>query len=87
MDENGNLTLQLWVDDEMIADLEHWHYNTFRAHWRNRSMREKFITFDLDQSGEVKQLNVNFTLRQILISVGIYPSDYYRIVEYKKTIN
>ena len=85
LDDNGHLVMQLWDDDEMIADLEHWHYDTFRAHWRNRSMREKFITFDLDQFGEVKQLNVNFTLRQILISVGIYPADYYRVVEYKKS--
>ncbi len=84
MGEHGQLVMQLWDDDEMIADLEHWHYDTFRAHWRNPAMREKFITFDLDQFGEVKQLNVKFTLRQILISVGIYPTDYYRIVEYKK---
>lgn len=81
---DGQLVMQLWDDDEMIADLEHWHYDTFRAHWRNRSMREKFITFDLDQFGQVKQLNVKFTLRQVLISVGIYPTDYYRVVEYLK---
>ncbi len=84
LDDKGQLVMQLWDDDEMIADLEHWHHDTFRAHWRNPAMREKFITFDLDQFGEVKQLNVKFTLRQILISAGIYPADYYRIVEYKK---
>ncbi len=82
--EDGRLIMQLWDDEEMIADLEHWHYDTFRAHWRNPSMREKFITFDLDQYGEVTQLNVKFTLRQVLISVGIYPTDYYRIVEYRR---
>ncbi len=84
LDEDGRLIMQLWDDEEMIADLEHWHYDTFRAHWRNPSMREKFITFDLDQYGEVTQLNVKFTLRQVLISVGIYPTDYYRIVEYQR---
>ncbi len=84
LSENGQLVMQLWDDPEMIADLEHWHYDTFKAHWRNRSMREKFITFDLDQFGEVKQLNVKFTLRQLLTSVGIYPVDYYRIVTYSK---
>ncbi len=82
--EDGHLVMQLWNDEEMIADLEHWHFDTFRAHWRNRSMREKFVTFDLDSLGTVKQLNVQFTLRQILISAGIYPSDYYRIVPYRK---
>ncbi len=83
--ENGQLVMQLWDDPEMIADLEHWHYDTFRAKWRNTSMREKFITFGLNQLGEVTQMNVKFTLRQVLISVGIYPTDYYRIVEYEKT--
>ncbi len=83
-EEDGNLVMQLWDDPEMIADLEHWHYDPFRAVWRNPAMREKFIHFDLDQFGQVKQLNVKFTLRQILISVGIYPTDYYRVVEYER---
>ncbi len=83
--EGGSLEMQLWDDPEMIADLEHWHHNTFRAFWRNRSMREKFITFDLDTQGQVHRLNVEFTLRQILTSVGIYPAHYTRTVEYIKT--
>ncbi len=86
VNERGTLEMQLWDDPEMIADLEHWHYDTFRAIWRNTSMREKFICFDLDQYGRAHRLNVNFTLRQILISVGIYPADYYRIVEYERFI-
>lgn len=85
LSDEGQLVMQLWDDDEMVADLEHWHYNTFRAHWRNPAMREKFITFDLDHFGEVNQLKVKFTLRQVQISVGIYPTDYYRIVGFKKS--
>lgn len=85
INDDGRLVMQLWDDDEMIADLEHWHYDTFRAHWRNPAMREKFITFDLDQYGEVYQVNVNFTLRQRLISAGIYPAEYMRTVTYAKT--
>ncbi len=84
LNDRGRLEMQLWDDDEMIAELEHWHYDTFRAHWQNSSMREKFISFDLDQFGKVHRLNVKFTLRQVLISVGIYPTDYYRIVEYTR---
>ncbi len=82
--EDGSLVMQLWNDPDMIADLEHWHYDTFRAHWRNTSMREKFIHFDMNQFGEISRLNVRFTLRQILISAGIYPADDYRIVEYQR---
>ncbi len=82
--DDGQLVMQLWDDDEMIADLEHWHHDTFRAHWRNPAMREKFVTFQLNALGEVSELHVNFTLRQILISAGIYPADYYRVVKYNK---
>lgn len=82
--DDGQLVMQLWEDDEMIADLEHWHHDTFRAHWRNPAMREKFVTFQLNALGEVSELHVNFTLRQIRISAGIYPAEYYRIVKYDK---
>ncbi len=84
LDEKGQLSMQLWDDPEMIADLEHWHYDTFRAHWRNRSMREKFITFDLNEEGKASHLNVSFTLRQILIAVGIYPADHKRMVRFTR---
>ncbi len=84
IDQGGQLVLQLWDDPGMIADLEHWHYDTFRAHWRNRAMREKFIAFDMDETGAVSHLNIHFTLRQILISVGIYPADYTREVRYSR---
>ncbi len=84
LDSEGELVMQLWDDPEMIADLEHWHYDTFRAHWRNTSMREKFITFDMNRYGEINRLNVKFTLRQVLIAAGIYPTDYYRIVSYTR---
>jgi CubicO group peptidase (beta-lactamase class C family) len=80
----GGLEMQFWEDDEMVATLEHWHYDTFRASWKNPAMREKFVTFQLDSMGRVSQLNVTFTLRPVMIQVGLYPTDYYRVVEYKK---
>lgn len=85
LSDNGTLEILFWGDPEMVADMEHWHFDTFRASWRNRAMREKFVSFDLGQDGRVRQLNVNFTLRPLMIEAGIYPADYFRIVEYKKT--
>jgi len=84
MGSDGNLELHFWDDGETIADLEHWHYDTFRATWRNHAMREKFVTFDIDQDGNVHRLNVNFTLRPFLLQAGIYPTDHYRIVSYER---
>ncbi len=85
MGSNGKLELHFWGDGKSIADLEHWHYDTFRASWRNPAMREKFVIFDLDQNGNVHRLNVNFTLRPSVLQAGIYPANFYRIVSYEKT--
>ncbi len=82
--DEGTLELCFWGDPEMVADLEHWHYDTYRASWRNPAMREKFVSFDLDQESRVRQLNVNFTLRPAMIEVGLYPASYTRMVEYKR---
>lgn len=84
LNQEGKLELHFWDDETLIADLEHWHYDTFRAHWRNPAQREKFVTFDLGSHGKPKTLNVEFTLRPVLLQVGIYPTDYYRIVEFEK---
>jgi CubicO group peptidase (beta-lactamase class C family) len=82
--KNGILELHFWGDEKMVADLEHWHYDTFRAAWRNPAMGKKFVNFDLGQDGKIRQLNVNFTLRPVMIEVGNYPAGSYRVVEYKK---
>ena len=70
--------LQFWNDPDMIADLEHWHYDTFRAVWRNRSMREEFVYFTRDRDGAVDKLNIEWVLRPTLLQVGAYPSSYTR---------
>ena len=82
----GLLELCFWGDPGAVATLEHWHFDTFRATWKNPAMREKFVNFDLDQEGNVRQLNVTFSLRPPMIEVGLYPATYNRIVEYKKDI-
>jgi CubicO group peptidase (beta-lactamase class C family) len=82
--EDGSLAVHFWEDDTLIADLEHWHYDTFRAAWRNPAQREKFVWFDLDADGSPNTLNVEFTLRPVLLQVGIYPSDYTRTVRFRR---
>lgn len=83
--DDGDLALTFWDNEEMTLDLEHWHHDTFRGHWRNPAMREKFVWFDMDDSGEVATLNVRWTLRPVLLQVGAYPTDYYRVVEFERT--
>jgi Domain of unknown function (DUF3471) len=38
------------------GELEHWHYDTFRATWTARNMGRSFVTFALDSDGKVRAL-------------------------------
>jgi CubicO group peptidase (beta-lactamase class C family) len=40
----------------LVADLAHWHYDTFRAIWRQRRLGKSYITFTLDETGKVDEL-------------------------------
>jgi CubicO group peptidase (beta-lactamase class C family) len=77
--EGDRLVLQFWGDPEMIADLQHWHHDTFRVVWRNRAMREEWVWFTLGRDGAVDALHMQWTLRPQLLQVGAYPTDYYRV--------
>ncbi len=83
--ENGELSIRFWDNEEMTADLEHWHHDTFRVVWHNRALREDFLSFRLGFDGDVESFDKQFTLRPAMLQVGTYPSDYYRIVNFEKT--
>ena len=36
-----------------FADLQHWQYDTFKAHWRDRTIEDAFVTFSLKADGSV----------------------------------
>lgn len=52
--ENGKL--RVTYGTMFDGELEHWHYDTFRATWKARSMGRTFLTFTLDADGKVKSL-------------------------------
>jgi hypothetical protein len=37
----------------MIGDLQHWQYDTFRAHWRVHTIEDAFVTFSLNADGTI----------------------------------
>ncbi len=74
--EGNKLILHFWNTEGLEASLEHWHYDTFRAIWKNQAQREEFMQFHLDKSGNVEALDFEFVLRPMLLQVGAYPSDY-----------
>lgn len=78
------LEIKLWDNEEVVADLEHWHYDTYRAIWRNRAQREEFLYFSVGKDGSIEALNFEFALRPLLLQVGAYPSNYTRTVRFDR---
>lgn len=54
--ENGHLVAR--VGAPIVADLEHWHYNTFRAVARDRALGKLFVNFALGTDGKVASMKV-----------------------------
>ena len=55
-EENGKLVLH--YGPTFTGDLEHWHYDTFRVTWRDRTLGKGFATFTLNAQGKVAEMRV-----------------------------
>ncbi len=82
--DGDDLSITFWGDESQVLELEHWHHDTFRGSWVNPAQREKFVWFTRDHDGEVDRLHVHWTLRPILLQVGLYPANYTRIVTFER---
>jgi CubicO group peptidase (beta-lactamase class C family) len=52
--ENGGLVMTFDHTPSMIGDLQHWQYDTFKAHWRDRTIEDAFVTFWLKPDGSIE---------------------------------
>ena len=52
-DESGQLIFSLDHTPKAIADLQHWQHDTFKAHFRDRTIEDAFVTFTLKPTGEI----------------------------------
>jgi CubicO group peptidase (beta-lactamase class C family) len=43
-----------------IADLTHWHFDTFRARFRSPALRDRAVTFTIDRNGHAAALDIAF---------------------------
>lgn len=57
-DENGHLVLRFAHSPEFTADLEHWQYDTFVAHWRTKTIPDAYITFSLTANGDIDMMKM-----------------------------
>ncbi|MGA7894229.1 MAG: serine hydrolase, partial [Candidatus Sulfotelmatobacter sp.] len=51
--ENGCLVISFDHTPGMIGDLQPWLYDTFKAHWRRRTIEDAFVTFSLKSDGDI----------------------------------
>jgi CubicO group peptidase (beta-lactamase class C family) len=51
--DNGGLVVTFDHTPSMIGDLQHWQYDTFKAHWRDRTIEDAFVTFSLKPDGSI----------------------------------
>jgi hypothetical protein len=51
--ENGGLVISFDHTPGMVGDLQHWQYDTFKAHWRVRTIEDAFVTFALNPDGSI----------------------------------
>ena len=60
--ENGKLVLKFIPSPDFVADLEHWHYDTFLLRWRDQlayPFPKGFVTFDLDSRGRIAGFKID----------------------------
>jgi hypothetical protein len=54
--EDGRLVLR--YGQGLLGDLEHWHFDTFRAVWRDRLLGDALVPFALDARGRAARLTL-----------------------------
>ncbi|MGH9741171.1 MAG: DUF3471 domain-containing protein, partial [Candidatus Acidiferrum sp.] len=59
--ENSGLVFRMEHTPKAVADLRHWQYDTFRAHWRDRTIEDAFVTFTLKPDGSIE----HFTMKAV----------------------
>lgn len=62
-EEGGRLVLRMAPAARLVADLDHWHYDTFLIRWRDSvpyNFRQKgFVNFVLDGQGKVEAVRID----------------------------
>jgi hypothetical protein len=51
--DGPNLVLSLDHTPNAVADLQIWQFDTFKAHWRDRTIEDAFVTFTLKPDGTI----------------------------------
>jgi CubicO group peptidase (beta-lactamase class C family) len=55
---SGKLVLSFEHTPTMVGELEHWQYDTFKTHWRDRTIAEAFVSFSLRPDGGIEHFKM-----------------------------
>ncbi|MGD9629431.1 MAG: serine hydrolase [Pyrinomonadaceae bacterium] len=61
-DEGGKLVMRFLPAPNFVADLEHWHYDTWVIKWRpsvSYNFPRGFVTFTIDKNGKPDELKID----------------------------
>jgi CubicO group peptidase (beta-lactamase class C family) len=61
-EEGGRLVMRFGPSPNFVADLEHWHYDTFQIKWRPSvayNFPRGFVTFTVDKNAKTDQLKID----------------------------
>ncbi len=61
-EENGKLVLRFVQSPNFVADLEHWHYDTFQIKWRPSvayNFPRGLVTFTIDKMGKTDEMKID----------------------------
>jgi len=56
--ESTGLVLTLAHTAKGVAELQPWQYETFKAHWRDHTVEDAFVTFALKPDGSIDHFNM-----------------------------
>lgn len=65
-EENGRLVLRLIPSPHFVADLDHWHLDTFSIKWRESVIYpfgRGFVSFIIDSEGKVSEAKIDLPNR------------------------
>ena len=80
--ENGGLVVSFEHTPGMVGDLQHWQYDTFKAHWRVRTIEDAFVTFALNPDGSIDSARMaavspladfSFDYQDLLLKPAVVP--------------
>jgi CubicO group peptidase (beta-lactamase class C family) len=81
--ENAGLVMSFDHTPGMIGDLQHWQYDTFKAHWRVRTIEDAFVTYSLNPDGSIDSARLaavspladfSFDYQDLLLKPAVSPS-------------